>query len=224
VLSLFGGALGAIVQTDVKRMLAYSSINHAGFILLGVDAATERGLSAALFYLAAYTVMTIGAFAVVTIISRQGDGHTALSDLRGLSNTRPGLALALVVFVLAQAGVPFTGGFFAKFGVIAAAVDAGRWWLGVAAMVSAVVSAYVYLRIVGAMYWGDDEGEATEPAGEPAVDGAVPVVSAPPTRWELPLPRTAMVVIGLCLVGVVVMGVFPGLITDLTRQATVILG
>ncbi len=210
LLSLFGGAFGAIVQTDVKRMLAYSSINHAGFILVAVDAASAQGISAALFYLAVYSLMTIGAFAVVTVISREGDGHTSLADLRGLPTARPALALALVVFVLAQAGVPFTGGFFAKFGVITAAVDAGHWWMGVAAMVSAVVSAFLYLRIVGAMYWPSDEAE----------DGATPAV----TRAQLPFPRTAGIALGLCLVGVLIIGIFPGLITNLTRQATVILG
>ena len=97
LLSLFGGAFGAIVQTDVKRMLAYSSINHAGFILVAVDAASAQGISAALFYLAVYSLMTIGAFAVVTVISREGDGHTSLADLRGLPTARPALALALVV-------------------------------------------------------------------------------------------------------------------------------
>ena len=210
LLSLFGGALGAIVQTDVKRMLAYSSINHAGFILVGLAAASDKGISAALFYLAIYSLMTIGAFAVVTIISREGDGHTSLADLRGLSQTRPGLAMALVVFVLAQAGVPFTGGFFAKFGVIAAAVDANLWWMGVAAMLSAVISAFVYLRIVGAMFWASDDDAVDAPA--------------PATRSQLLLPRTAMITIGLCLIGVVLTGVFPGLITNLTRQAVVILG
>ncbi len=210
LLSLFGGALGAIVQTDVKRMLAYSSINHAGFILIGIAAASDKGISAVLFYLAIYSLMTVGAFAVVTIISREGDGHTSLSDLRGLSQTRPGLAMALVVFVLAQAGVPFTGGFFAKFGIIASAVDANLWWMGVAAMVSAVISAFVYLRIVGAMFWASDDDAADAPV--------------PATRSQLLMPRTAMIAIGLCLIGVVLTGVFPGLVTNLTRQAVVILG
>lgn len=211
ILSLFGGALGAIVQTDVKRMLAYSSINHAGFILVAVDAASDKGIAAALFYLAVYSLMTVGAFAVITVISREGDGHTSLADLRGLSTTRPGLALAMVVFVLAQAGIPFTGGFFAKFGVITAAVDADRWWMGVAAMVSAVISTYLYLRIVGAMFWAsDDEFE----------EGAAPAH----TRAQLPIPRTAVITIGLCVVGVLLIGVFPGLIGSLTRQATVVLG
>ncbi|MEI2811582.1 MAG: capsule assembly Wzi family protein [Nocardioides sp.] len=179
-------------------------------IYTSVDAASAQGISAALFYLAVYSLMTIGAFAVVTVISREGDGHTSLADLRGLPTARPALALALVVFVLAQAGVPFTGGFFAKFGVITAAVDAGHWWMGVAAMVSAVVSAFLYLRIVGAMYWPSDEAE----------DGATPAV----TRAQLPFPRTAGIALGLCLVGVLIIGIFPGLITNLTRQATVILG
>ena len=104
-----------IVQTDVKRMLAYSSISHAGFILVGVRPRPPRASPAALFYLAAYTFMVAGTFGVVTVVGRRGDGHHALDDYRGLSRREPLLALAFTVFLLAQAGVPLTSGFFAKF-------------------------------------------------------------------------------------------------------------
>src|SRR5690606_20504665 len=147
VLTLVVGAVLAVVQTNVKRMMAYSSINHAGFVLVGVQAATEQGVEAALFYLAAYTFLIAGTFGVITLVGRRGDGHHRLDDYRGLARTQPGLALVLTLFLLAQAGVPLTSGFFAKFYVIVAAVDAGSTVLAVVAMLSSVISAYLCLRI-----------------------------------------------------------------------------
>jgi NADH-quinone oxidoreductase subunit N len=162
VATLVVGAVLAAVQTDVKRMLAYSSINHAGFVLLGVQAASDRGTSAALFYLAAYTFMVAGSFGIVTLVSRRGDGATTVEDFRGLARRQPAVALTFTLFLLAQAGVPLTSGFFAKFEVLQAAVDADAAWLAVVAMVTAVIAAFLYLRIIGAMYLGDApaEGEA----------------------------------------------------------------
>ena len=106
LLSLLVGSVMAVVQTNVKRLLAYSSINHAGFILVGVEAASGRGTAATLFYLAAYAVMTIGSFGVVTLIGRTGDGRHSLEDYKGLGRSRPGLAFLFTVFLLAQAGTP----------------------------------------------------------------------------------------------------------------------
>ncbi len=125
VLSLVLGAFVALRQRDVKRMLAYSSINHAGFILLGVVAGTARGASAALYYLFAYMLMTIGSFAVVTLLGRAGDGDHDLSRYRGLAGRQPVLALAFAVLLLAQAGAPFTTGLWAKLQVVFAAIDSG---------------------------------------------------------------------------------------------------
>ena len=157
VLSLLVGAVLGVVQTNVKRMMAYSSINHAGFMLVGVQVATDDGISATLFYLAAYTLMVIGAFAVITIIGGDGDGNHDLEAYRGLAARRPVLSLVFVLFLLAQAGVPLTAGFFAKFQVIAAAVEGRSFWLAIVAMVSAVISAFIYLRIAVTMYAGSDE-------------------------------------------------------------------
>ena len=141
VLTLVVGAVLAVVQTDVKRMMAYSSINHAGFILLGVQAATARGVSSSLFYLASYTFLVAGSFAVITVMGRRGDGHHQLSDYKGLGRREPLLAFAFTVFLLAQAGTPLTSGFLAKFYVINAAVQARSFWLALVAMISAVISA-----------------------------------------------------------------------------------
>ena len=160
VLSLLVGSIAAVVQTDVKRMLAYSSITHAGFVLIAVQAATAKGTSAALFYVLTYAVMTIGAFAVVGVVARKGDDEHALADYRGLAARQPVLAGLLTLFLLAQAGVPLTGGFVAKLSVFSAAVDAGQWELALIGMLASVIAAFVYLRIVLAMYApADDEAQ-----------------------------------------------------------------
>ena len=125
VVSLVVGTVAAIVQTDVKRMLAYSSISHAGFVLIGVQVATRDGTSAALFYLLVYAFMVIGAFGVIGVMATKGDRSHDLGDYKGLAFRQPLLAGLLTVFLLAQAGVPLTGGFVAKLGVFKAAVDVG---------------------------------------------------------------------------------------------------
>jgi len=171
VLSLVLGAFVALRQRDVKRMLAYSSINHAGFILLGVVADTARGASASLYYLFAYMFMVIGSFAIVTVLGREGDGDHDLGRYRGLARRQPVLALAFAVLLLAQAGAPFTTGLWAKVQVVFAVVDVGDVPLGAIAMVTAVVAAYFYLRVAVLMYAGGGLGEpegGTSGSAEPA--------------------------------------------------------
>jgi NADH-quinone oxidoreductase subunit N len=202
VLSLVVGAVLAAVQTDVKRMMAYSSINHAGFILLGVEAATATGTEAALYYLAAYAAIVAGTFGVITVVAGRHDQKTGIDDFSGLSRRRPALALGFTVLLLAQAGVPFTTGFFAKFGVIAAAVDAHSYWLAVVAMVTAVVSAFVYLRVVVAMYLADDEDD---------------------DRAKEPLPVSAALGVALAVAITIVAGIQPSLITDWAHDAVPVL-
>ncbi len=204
--SLIVGSLLAVVQTDVKRMLAYSSISHAGFILLGVQAATDLGTSSAVFYLAAYTFMVAGSFGVVTLVGGTGDRAHHLDDYRGLGRNRPVLAMAFAILLFAQAGVPFTSGFFAKFGVINAAIDARSFWLAIIAMISAVIAAFLYLRIVVAMFLADAEAGDTE--GEAVAD-----------EREIPLPAGAMVAIGIALAVTVVFGIIPGPLDELAQQA-----
>jgi NADH-quinone oxidoreductase subunit N len=160
ILSMVVGSALAIVQSNVKRMLAYSSINHAGFILMAVEAGSARGNSAVLFYVAAYTFMVAGSFGIATLVGRKGDGHHQLSDYRGLARTNPLLAATFTVLLLAQAGVPFTAGFFAKFYAVTAAVDSHSWPLALIAMVTAVIAAFLYLRIVATMFMsGGDDGD-----------------------------------------------------------------
>ena len=196
-LTLLIGSLTAIVQTDVKRMLAYSSISHAGFILLGVLAASERGTAAALFYLASYTFLVTGTFGVLTVLSGEGDRDFSFETFRGLGKRRPVLSFALMIFLLAQAGVPFTSGFFAKFEVIAAAVDSENYWVAVVAMIAAVIGAFLYIRILVSMYLEDDDGNH-----EPVV-----------------IPRTVGVVIAAGVVVTVLFGIFPGLLDGLAQDA-----
>ncbi|HXA34073.1 MAG TPA: NADH-quinone oxidoreductase subunit N [Acidimicrobiales bacterium] len=176
ILTLVVGAVLALVQRDVKRMMAYSSINHAGFILLGVQAADARGVSASLYYLFAYMFMVMGTFAVITVIGRVGDTGHQLSDYRGLARRQPVLAGAFAVFLLAQAGIPFTTGFLAKFQVVAAAVDVHSYALAVVAMVSAAIAAFFYLRVGITMY------SPVGPVGDPIpgeVDGAPAATGSP---------------------------------------------
>jgi NADH-quinone oxidoreductase subunit N len=205
VATLLVGALLAIVQTNVKRLLAYSSINHAGFMLVGVQAATDRGVSAVLFYLAAYTFLVAGSFAVVTLIGRTGDRRHSIDEYRGLVRTRPVLASAFTVLLLAQAGVPFTSGFFAKFQIIGAATDARSYGLAVVAMGSAVIAAYLYLRLVLTM-WMKEPTEADEEQDE-----------------AIEVPGATGLAIGLSVTATVLLGVLPWIVSDWADRAVPVL-
>jgi NADH-quinone oxidoreductase subunit N len=196
ILSLVLGAVVALMQKDIKRMMAYSSINHAGFILLGVEAATTRGVSAALYYLFAYTFLTIGSFAVITVMSRDGDTGNTITDYRGLAQRQPLLALAFAVLLLGQAGIPFTTGFLAKFGVVGAVVATHGYALAAIAMASAAIAAFFYLRVgvtmyspVGAVADPLEDEDGTEGSGAGGAGGAggdsLSVGSAPATATVL---------------------------------------
>ena len=206
VLTLFVGSFLAIVQNDVKRMLAYSSISHAGFVLVGVQAASDRGVAGALFYLLAYTFMVVGSFGVATLVAGRGDAAHDVSAYRGLAARRPALALAFTVLLLAQAGVPLTSGFLAKFYVIGAAVEAGSYALALLAMVSAVVSAFVYLRITVAMYMSDE------------ADG---VAAAP--QAALHVPTGAALGLAIAVAFTVAVGLLPSPVVDVARDAVPVL-
>ncbi len=205
VLTLLVGSFMAVVQTDVKRMLAYSSINHAGFILVAIQAANPQGIEASLFYLAAYTFLVGGSFAVVAVVGRKDDGAHSITDYRGLARSRPALALLFSVLLFSQAGVPFTSGFFAKFYAISAAVDARSFPLAIIAMLAAVVAAFLYLRITVAM-WMDDVDEADVPS-----------------KASLPVPVGVALALGLCLVVTLGVGLFPHVLTGPAADATAVL-
>jgi NADH-quinone oxidoreductase subunit N len=200
VITILVGSVLAVVQTDVKRMLAYSSISHAGYILVGLQAASRRGLSGSLFYVLAYTFMVMGSFAVVTLVARRGDAAHSLDDYRGLYGRRPTLAMAFTVLLLAQAGAPFTSGFLAKFYVITAAVESRSYALALIAMLGAVVAAFFYLRLVVTMYTGEGE----EGSG------------------RVHIPFTAGVAVAITVIFTIVVGLVPDPFSDLARHATLL--
>jgi NADH-quinone oxidoreductase subunit N len=200
-LTMTVGNLAALRQTNLKRMLAYSSIAHAGYILAGLAAGSQLGTSAILFYLFAYAFMNVGAFAVLIAVGRlegSARGGETLDGLTGLSARKPGLAVAMALFMLSLAGVPPLVGFLAKLHVFSAAVQAGLIWLAVFGVINSVISAYYYLRVVVVMFM--KEGEQTE-------DTQAPVCLA------------LQVGLGVAATAIVVLGLWPAPILDLARQA-----
>src|SRR6056297_47904 len=164
-LSLVLGNVVAIAQTNIKRMLAYSTISHVGFILLGLLAASPAGYAAATFYTLVYTLMSAGAFAVIILLSANGVEAENLDDFKGLNARSPWFALMMLMLMFSLAGIPVFVGFFAKWQVIAAAIDAGFMGLSILAVVTAVIGAFYYLRIVKLMYF--DEPETSAPVQAP---------------------------------------------------------
>lgn len=185
--SIVLGAVGAIGQTNIKRLLAYSSINNVGFALVGLAAGTAEGVSSVLVYMAIYVVMTLGSFLVV-LQMRDAEGRSieSIESLSGMSRTRPGLALALAIFMFSLAGIPPLLGFFAKLGVFMAAVQAGLWIFAALAAAASVIGAYYYLKIVKTMYF---DAPAPAFAGRAdAVEGGLILVTATaisPLGWLL---------------------------------------
>jgi NADH-quinone oxidoreductase subunit N len=211
VLTVVVGSTMAVVQTNVKRMLAFSSVSHAGFILIGVEAAAHRagqpdagdGVPAALLYLLLYSGLVIGTFAVVTMVSRTGDGATELSSFRGLGKSHPVVALAMTVLLLAQAGVPLTSGFVAKFGVIQAAVEEHSYAIAIIAMVASVIAAFLYLRIMVSMWVTDPE---SDDAG----------------REPIRVPLWTGVALALSVGFTLAIGIYPSWLIDATKAAVAI--
>jgi len=189
------GNVVAIAQTNIKRMLAYSTISHVGFILLGVLAGSAAGYRAAMFYTLTYVIMTTAAFGVVLWLSREGFEADALDDYKGLNRRHPWFAFIMLLVVFGLAGVPPTVGFWAKLQVISAVLDVGLVWLAALAVFMSVIGAYYYLRVVKLMYF--DEAAATDP-----------VVSPISVRLVLSLNGLAILVLGL----------FPGFLLRLCEQ------
>lgn len=200
ILSTFVGAGVALVQKNIKRLLAYSSINHAGFMLLGLWSATPRGIAGTLYYVMTYAPVVIASFAIASLRGGVNEDRHALEDYRGLARRQPLLGAAFAVLLLSQAGAPFTTGFYAKFAVVTSAVDAGGVWLGVLVMVAASIAGYFYVRTVLSLYDGD----------APASDNVI-------------VPRASAIVIGAGVVSAVLFGVWPGPLADLAHQAVLLL-
>ena len=175
--SIFLGAVAAIGQTNIKRLLAYSSINNVGFALVGLAAGTPDGVSSVLIYMTIYIVMTLGSFLVVLRMrDEEGRQIETIASLSGMSSTRPGLALALMIFMFSLAGIPPLLGFYAKLAVFNAAVAAGLFPLAVAAVVGSVIGAYYYLRIIKTMYF--DAPAPAFAASDNVVENGLIAVSA----------------------------------------------
>jgi NADH-quinone oxidoreductase subunit N len=151
-LTMIVGNVMAVIQSNVKRMLAYSSIAHAGYVLIGFATATQDGYTAVLFYLVMYVFMTLGAFSVVVALAHRGKDCDRFDDFAGLAQSRPGLAALMTLFMISLAGIPPTGGFYAKFALFGAAVKAGTVGLTILAVLTSVVSLYYYLRLPVLMY------------------------------------------------------------------------
>ncbi|MEN6536985.1 MAG: NADH-quinone oxidoreductase subunit N [Bryobacteraceae bacterium] len=202
LLTMTIGNFAALSQSNIKRLLAYSSIAHAGYVLVAVTAHSELGIAAAMFYLASYALMNIGAFAVVVHVSRQGERYVEVGDFAGLGARHPATAALLAIFLLSLIGVPLTGGFFGKFYVFKAALDANMVWLTVLGLLNSAVAAYYYLRILVVMYMHD--------AGDSMKD-----LSAPGTGLKVALWSSAL--------GTLVLGIYPSVVLDFASRSAALL-
>ncbi len=171
VLSMFLGAVAAIGQRDIKRLMAYSSIAHMGYALMGLASGTELGVQAMLIYMAIYATMNIGTFAFILSMERDGQPVTSIDSLGMYSAREPGKALAMLVLLFSLAGVPPLVGFFGKLYVLRAAYEGGLAWLAVAGVVASVIGAFYYLRIVFFMYFGQDREDALDGGKSPVLWG-----------------------------------------------------
>ncbi len=198
LLSMCIGNFAALLQTNVKRMLAYSSIAHAGYVLVAITARSGDGAAALMFYMASYALMNIGAFAAVTYLSGKGDRFVDVEDFKGLAKKQPMAAALFTIFLLSLIGVPLTGGFFAKFYIFRAALESHLVWLTVLGLLNSAVAAYYYLRILVMMYM-HEPSEASETV-EPLSTGL---------RLALVLPA----------LGTLVLGIFPNWVLEFAGKS-----
>ncbi len=185
VLSLAIGNITAIAQTNLKRMLAYSTISHMGFLLLGILSGSDEGFASAMFYVVVYALMNLGAFGMILLLSRAGFEADTLDDFRGLSQRNPWYAGVMLLVMFSMAGIPPLVGFYAKLSVLWAVVDAGYVWLAVVAVLFSLVGAFYYLRVVRLMYF------------EPPVDQSPVAIAPAAMRWILSLNGIAMLLLGV---------------------------
>jgi NADH-quinone oxidoreductase subunit N len=197
VLTMTVGNILALRQDNVKRMLAYSSIAHAGYILVALAVGTEAALSSAIFYIVAYTIFNLGAFTILVLLETRAGCSSEFSELTGLSRTAPYLSVLLALFMFALSGFPPTVGFFGKFYVFRAAIEADFVGLAIIGVINSFLSVYYYLRVVKTAYFDDADRETA------------PVM----------LPASVGVVLAITAIGTLALGIFPGSLLDLTRQA-----
>ncbi len=202
LLSMTIGNFAALLQSNVKRLLAYSSIAHAGYVLVALTARSDVGTAAAMFYLAAYAFMNIGAFAVISHISGKGERYQNLEDFAGLAQKQPMTAALLTIFLLSLIGVPLTGGFFGKFYIFKAALESHLVWLTVLGLLNSAVAAYYYLRILVMMYMHEPSEAAS--GAEPLTVGL---------KAALILPA----------LGTLILGIFPSWVLDFAGKSSSLL-
>jgi len=203
VLSMIVGNLGALQQRNVKRMLAYSSIAHAGYLLCAFTSFPQDAVAAACFYTAAYAAMNVGAFLVLTQISGYGESARTIDDFTGLAQRRPGLAVLMGFFLLSLIGIPFTGGFFGKFYVFTAAVHGGAVWLAIIGLANSGIACFYYLRLLAAIF------------ARPLQD-ASHAVAPTPNRLNIP----AAIALSATAAATLFLGILPNRLLQLVRQAT----
>jgi NADH-quinone oxidoreductase subunit N len=196
-LSMTIGNLAALVQSNVKRLLAYSSIAHAGYLLMAFAALANNGIPAVMFYTAAYAAMNVGAFAVISHFGGAGEKYVTLEDYAGLGRRSPLLAAILTIFLLSLIGIPMTGGFFAKFYVFSAALQANLVWLTIIGVLNSAIGAYYYLRLVVLMYM-------REPREEAAVR---------------PIPGALGIALAVSLIATLYLGLLPGRLLDYASRS-----
>jgi NADH-quinone oxidoreductase subunit N len=196
-LSMTIGNIGALLQDNIKRLLAYSSIAHAGYLLVAFAANRELAASPVMFYTAAYAAMNVGAFAVVSHFANADEKYVTLEDYAGLGRKSPALAATLTFFLMSLIGIPITGGFFAKFYVLSSALKSGLVGLGIILVLNSAVGAYYYLRVIVMMYMREPRGD-------------VPVA---------PAPFSAVLAVTICLLTTLYLGVFPGRVLDYTTRS-----
>jgi NADH-quinone oxidoreductase subunit N len=192
------GNFAALLQPNIKRLLAYSSIAHAGYVMVGLTAHSQIGTAAAMFYLAAYGFMNVGAFAVVSHFARKGERYVDVEDMAGLGQKQPVTAALLTIFLLSLIGVPLTGGFFGKFYIFKAALDANLVWLTILGLLNSAVAAYYYLRIIVVMYFKEPGDTMTDL--QPLAPGVQAVL------WGSAL-------------AILVLGVYPGWVLDFASKS-----
>lgn len=175
LLSMFLGAVAAIGQTNIKRLMAYSSIAHMGYALMGLASGTAYGIEAMLMYMTFYVIMNIGTFAFIMTMEKDGQPVTDIQSLNLLAKTKPGKALAVMVLMVSLAGIPGTIGFFGKLYVLQAAYGAGLLWLAIAGVIASVIGAYYYLRIIYLMWFGSEQDEALDDYSTPMLTAFVSV-------------------------------------------------
>jgi len=195
VLSMFYGSIVAIAQTNIKRMLAYSSISHAGYLAIGLAAGNHEAVAGVIFYLAAYTFMNLGAFGIISLLEGKDETNLDINSYTGLGNRKPLLAGLLAVLMFALAGLPPFGGFFGKYYIFIAAIKSHLTWLAILGVLSSAISVYFYLRIVVLMYFKPSEND-----------------------FAIETNNNAMLAIVFSVLLVILLGIFPGTLIDLVTK------